>query len=100
MRGNTKVVIAARNIGDSNHGGDTFEGNADEGLKWIIRFVANTTMARRIDIVIGRDFDEVWNRIAGTKINREIAEDDIMSEMEALMAIPSDDPEDDYKGPS
>lgn len=99
MRGSTKIVIAARNIGDSNHGGDTFEGTVDEGLRWIIRFVANTTMARRIDISIGRDLNEVWNQIAGTKINKQIAEDDIMSEMEQLMSLPSDD-EDDYKGPA
>ncbi len=99
MRAGTKIVIAARNIGDSNHGGDTFEGTVDEGLRWIIRFIANTTMARRVDICIGRDFNEVWNQIAGTKINKQIAEDDIMSEMEQLMSLPRDD-EDDYVGPT
>lgn len=99
MRANTKIVIAARNIGDSNHGGDTFEGTVEEGIRWIIRFLANVTMARRVDIIVGRDLNEVWNQIAGTKINKQIAEDDLMAEMERLMSLPTDD-EDNYTGPT
>lgn len=99
MRGDTKIVIAARNVGDSNHGGDTFEGSLNDGFRWLMRFMGEHTMARRIDVSFGRDINEVWNRIAGTKINKEIEEDSIMAEMEQLMSLPTDD-EDNYTGPT
>lgn len=102
MRGNTKVVIAARNVGDSNDGGDYFEGEVNDALRWLIQYIAKTTLARRIDIAVGRDLGEVYNRVMSGRATRAIEEDALLAEAEALMsrsAEPTDDPEDTYSGP-
>lgn len=99
MRANTKIVIAARNVGDSNDGGDYHEGTVEEGIRWLIQYLGKTTLARRIDIAVGRNLGEVYQRIMSERATKQIDEDELMSQVEAAMARgpqETDDPEDTW----
>lgn len=99
MRGNTNVVWAARNVGDSNDSGQIHEGSVNVMLRWMIRYMGEVTLARRIDIAVGRTYDEVYKRIMSERANKAIEEDELLAEVEALMNREPDE-EDDYQGPS
>lgn len=99
MKGDTHVFWAARNVGNSNHETETGNGSVQEFLSWHIKFFARMTLARRIDVAVGRSADEVLNRIAGTKAAREIDDLALQDDIAALMnRAPVDD--DDYNGPT
>lgn len=101
MRGDTKIFLAARNVGDSNHEGEVWDGPAADVLKDLIRWIGETTIARRIDIAIGRDFESISNRILGTRATNKINEELVADEIAAMLARVENeepDPEDDYQG--
>lgn len=59
MRATTNVWIGIRNVGDANHAGEFFVGTLRESLAWLIGQLGGMSMAKRIDVSLGRNQDEV-----------------------------------------
>lgn len=91
MKGTTKVFVAARNVGDASHEGDSFEGTVVEAIRWIARFLAEKTLATRIDIAIGRDAKTVENRILSSRAIRAADDEAMLAEIELAVFGQLDD---------
>lgn len=59
MRLTTTVCIGIRNVGDAADQGDFFTGTLKDALAWQIDKMQKLSIARRIEVVFGRNEDEV-----------------------------------------
>ena len=61
MKAATKIVIGMRNVGDkeSSQSPPIFEGSLNDSLTELIKWLAQTSMATRFEIVLARTKDEV-----------------------------------------
>lgn len=85
MKMTTRVWAAVRNVGDANESPKVVQGQVQEIVKFILLYLGHTTLAKRIDLSIGRTEEEVLaslNRRPGMKAKN----DPIMSELDQLVA--------------
>ena len=112
MKATTYIHGAIRNIGDSTHEGEYFEGSVRDFVLWLASQIASMTMQSRIVIGIGRDRSGAAKGIAlkraagsGTlngielsdELDRLLAGESLEEVQQAIAADPKN-PLDDWKG--
>lgn len=101
MRPDSKVHIAIVSVGDATHKGELFSGPLTDVIRFLIQYLGKTTMHKRFDIAIAREQDVVIKRLLTDRAQKGITLESIADEMDELMKrAPTDDPEDDYSGPT
>lgn len=58
MRLSTQVCVGIRNVGDARDQGDFFQGTLKDALVWQINKLQELSIAKRIQIVYGRNMDD------------------------------------------
>lgn len=102
MNLNTKVSAGFRNVGDANAETVIVEdAPLNEVIRQLIRWIGDNSIAKRFDIMIGRDADYIKQKLNESRASKRIAVEDFEDEIAALMSrAPSDDPEDTWVPPS
>lgn len=86
MKANTQIHAALRNIGDSQDGGQFFEGSLKETIFWLAAKMGETTMASRIVIGIGRTKDDAALGINVARAGKQRLNDEMQQMLNELFA--------------
>ena len=82
MKGNTKVAMGIRHVGDANHEDEISHGPMIDQIKTMARFMAANSMATRFEFVFARTELEVFQRFADkTRVNQSTMRDDKLDGM-------------------
>lgn len=86
MKPTTPFAAAWRNVGDSKSELQTFEGNLQEFTQTLIPWLLAVSMAKRIQIEIGRDLPSIIPRFETARSAAQAERDSLMDEVMAMMA--------------
>lgn len=102
MRGDTKVCVGVRNVGDASSEPKYLdEAPLSDAIRFMIQYLGATTMNKRIEIIIGRDPEYTRKRLEESRIAKAVTFEEYDDEVTAMLARgPTDDPEDDWVPPT
>lgn len=88
---NTTVVIGWRNIGDVDSEVNLVEAPLSDVWKQLTHWMVDVTIAKRIDIVVGRNKAEVEQRFTTSRAAKESNKEVFMDEVTAMLErVPED----------
>lgn len=101
MRATTKVSIGLRNVGDTlSEPKYLDDAPVSDAIRFIIQYLGETTMNKRIEIVIGRDPEYIHKRMEESRVSKTVRLEEYDDEITAMLERgPSDDPEDTWIPP-
>jgi hypothetical protein len=102
MQMNTVVSIGFRNVGDSSSEPSILEdAPISDAIRWLIQKIGDHSLAKRFDIIIGKDPEYIRQKLNESRNARKVAIEDFDADVMALMnRMPSDDPEDTWTPPT
>lgn len=104
MRGNTKVCVGFRNIGDAAESPQYMDdAPLTDVIRVIINYLGAVVMNKRVEIVIGRDMEYIRSRFEDSRAAKAVRDEVFDDEIRALMERgpqETDDPEDTWVNPT
>lgn len=91
MRSTTQIHIAIRNVGNSQDTGQFFNGTLSESILWLATKLAETTMASRIVIGIGRSEEDAGKAIDVRNAGRVAVSDNMKAMLDSIFAADQKD---------
>lgn len=86
MRATTNIHIAFRNVGDSQDGGEFFEGTVSESILWLAQKLAKTSMATRFVVGMGRNKADAALGIDVKQAGKQIISPDMQSMLDSVFS--------------
>lgn len=88
----TTVAIGWRNIGDSESEATVVEAPLHEVWKQLTHWMVDVTIAKRIDIVVGRNKADVLQRFTTSRAAKETSKEEFADEISAMLErVPDED---------
>lgn len=102
MRGDTKVCVGFRNVGDANDEPQYMnEAPLTDVIRVLIQYLGGVTMNKRIEIIVGRDPEYIKKRMEESRAAKAVRLEEFDDQINALMERgPSDDAEDTWIPPA
>lgn len=102
MRGDTKVCVGVRNVGNSSEEPKYLDdAPLSDAIRFMIQYLGGVVMNKRIEIIIGRDPEYTRKRLEESRTARAVTFEEFDDEVTAMLARgPSDDPEDNWVPPT